>query len=220
MWNNSVARNQFNSAGLRPSEEKGRIYRILRGTGAGQFRGITGNSNIRITIDTPWTTVPDATSIGVVEAADWQTPAETSEGDVPRAGYPFELRMPIANLADEVALVGGFLVDDQGNLTDEEFAVYREIYIFGKPPGVREAGPDAGPWVTLPTDQTINVIATTNDVTVQLLPLADYLGRSLKIANGAGPFNGIVQCAAGELLFDGNPSVTIGPHETVTVTAG
>ena len=220
MWNNSVARNQFNSAGLRPSEETGRIYRILRGTGAGQFRGITGNSNIRITIDTPWTTVPDATSIGVVEAADWQTPAETSEGDVPRAGYPFELRMPIANLADEVALVGGFLVDDQGNLTDEEFAVYREIYIFGEPPGVREAGPDAGPWVTLPTDQTINVIATTNDVTVQLLPLADYLGRSLKIANGAGPFNGIVQCAAGELLFDGNPSVTIGPHETVTVTAG
>lgn len=220
MWDNSIAREQFNSPGLRPNEETGRIYRILRGTGAGQFRGITSNSNIRILVDTPWTIIPDETSIGIVEAADWQTPSETSEGNVPRAGYPFELRLPIENLADEVALVGGFLVDDNGNLTDEDVAVYREIYIFGEPPGVREVGPDAGPWVTLPTDQTINVVATDNDVIVQLIPLTEYQGRSLKVANGDGPFNGIVSCADGEFMFDGLASVTIGPHETVTVTAG
>jgi hypothetical protein len=220
MWNNSVGREQFGSPGLRPGEEAGRMYRILRGTGAGQLRNITDNSAIRIYIDRPWDTLPDATSIGIVEAAAWSYFAESSDANVPRAGNPFELRMRVDNLADEVALVGGFLVDDQGLLTDEEFAVYREIYIFGEPPGVRLVGPDPGPWQTLTTDQTIRVDTSANDVTVQLLAIAAYNGRTLYVSNDNGPNNAIVQCVDGEFLFDGNSSITLGPMETVRVTAG
>jgi hypothetical protein len=220
MWNNSVARVQFNSPGLRAGEETGRMLRILRGTGAGQLRNITDNSDIRIFVDKPFDTPPDTTSIVIVEAADWDYFTETSDTDVPRAGNPFEVKVRVDNLADRVALVGGFLVDDQGQLTNEEFAVFREIYIFGEPPGVRVVGPDAGPWDTLPTDQTIRVDTSANDVTVQLLPLFSYQGRTLYVSNDDGPNNAIVLCAVGEALFDGNTSITLAPMETVRVTAG
>jgi hypothetical protein len=220
MWNNPIAQEQFNSPGLRPDEEKGRIYRILRGTGAGQARNIIGNSAIRIQVDTPWETQPDATSIGIVEAADWNTEADTSDTDVPRSGNPFEMRIRVDNLADLVALVGGFLEDENGNLTDESVAVFREIFVYGQPPGVREAGPDPGPWQTLPTDQTLRANTTANDVTIQLIPIAQYAGRTLYISNDDGPNNAIVNCAPNEFLFDGNASVTLAPQETVRVTAG
>jgi hypothetical protein len=220
MWDNSVARVQFGSAGLAVNQEAGRLVRILRGTGAGQIRYATGNSNIRILIQPPWDTVPDQTSIVIVEAPDWDYFTETSDADIPRAGNPFELRLRVDNLADRVALVGGFLVDDQDRLTDEAFAVFREIYIFGQPPTVRVVGPDAGPWDSVATDHTIRADTSANDVTIQLQPLYSYQGRTLYISNDNGPNNAIVLCAAGELLFDGNNSVTLGPMETVRVTAG
>ena len=220
MWDNPIAREQFNSPGLRPDEEKGRIYRILRGMGAGQARNIIGNSSIRIQVDTPWDTQPDATSIGIVEAADWNYEADTSATDVPRSGNPFEMRIRVDNLADLVALVGGFLEDENGNLTDESVAVFREIFIYGQPPNVREVGPDPGPWQTLPTDQTLRANTTENDVTIQLIPIAQYAGRTIYISNDDGPNNAIVNCAPGEFLFDGNNSVTLAPQETVRATAG
>jgi hypothetical protein len=128
--------------------------------------------------------------------------------------------MRVDNLADETALVGGFLVDDQGLLTDEEFAVYREIFIFGQPPGVRVVGPGVGPWLTLETDQTVRVDTSANDVQVQLIPIAEYEGRTLYISNDKGPHDATVYCASGESLFDGKTSVTLAPTETLRVTAG
>jgi YD repeat-containing protein len=40
----------------------GRVVRITGGTGAGQVRRIASNIATELTIDTPWTTIPDATS--------------------------------------------------------------------------------------------------------------------------------------------------------------
>jgi len=220
LWDNPVAREQFNSPGLKPGDEPGRIYRILRGTGMGQTRNITSNTNIRIFVDKPWTVAPDATSIGIVEARDWNYVAETSDTDVPRAGNPFELRVRMDNLADMVALVGGFIEDKNGDESDEDVAPYREIYIFGQPPGVRAIGPDPGPWESLPTDQTLRADTSANDVVVDLIPIAQYQGRTLYISNDNGPNNVIVNCYGDELLFDGNASITIGPLQTVRVTAG
>jgi len=220
LWDNFVARNQFGTPGLAVDEEKGRIARILFGKGAGQWRYITGNSNTVITVSPAWTTVPDATSVVIVEDPDWLYQAETSDLDVPREGARIEIKMRVGNLRDRTALVGGFLVDDQGRYSDEDVAPLREIFVFGQPPSVRVVGPDAGPWATLPTDQTIRVNTSENDVTVQLLPLVSYEGRTLYVVNDTGPNNAIVLCVPGEFLFDGNPSVTLAPGETVRATAG
>jgi hypothetical protein len=57
-------------------------------------------------------------------------------------------------------------------------------------------------------------------VTVQLSPLYVYQGRRLYLVNDSGPFNLIVTCFEGEFLFDGANMVTVGPYETVKVTAG
>jgi hypothetical protein len=236
MWANTVTEEQFpGTSGLRPSEEAGRICRIIRGKGAGQLRLITDNTNITLDITPPWDTIPDATSIIIVEAHDWDYVSTTSQLTVPRPGQAFELRLRTDNLADRVALVGGFLVNDQGRITDEEFAVYREIYIYGEPPTVRVIGPakwdpdrtdpdgthDPGPWQVYPTDTTIRADTSGGvDVEAQLMPLATYQGRTLYFSNDNGPNNLIVSTQAGELLFDGNTSVTVAPLQTVRITAG
>jgi hypothetical protein len=220
LWNNFVARNQFGSPGLRPGEEVGRICRILRGTAAGQFRYITGNTDTTITVSPPWAVIPDANSMVIVEAANWIYSAETNDLAVAHDGYRVELRMSTANLADRVALVGGFLVDDRGRQSHEQVAPMRELYIFGQPPTVRVVGPDPGPWQSLATDHTIRADTSANDVTVQLSPLYVYQGRRLYLVNDSGPFNLIVTCFEGEYLFDGANMVTVGPYETVKVTAG
>jgi hypothetical protein len=227
LWNNSVGRLQFpDTEGLRPDEEIGRLYRILRGKGAGQVRAITANTNIRVTVEPPWETQPDATSIGIIEAHDWDYAGVTSELLVPRPKQAFELRVRVDNLATLVALVGGFLVDRAGRISHEEFAVYREIFIYGQPPTVREVGPprfdpDTGqPWEVFATDHTVRADTTDNDVEVQLMPLAVYQGRTLYFSNDNGPNNLIVHCATDELLFDGNAAVTVAPQETIRVTAG
>ena len=227
MWDNFVARNQFNSAGLRPNEEVGRILRIVRGPGAGQYRYITANTADTITIATTWDVMPTLNSAMIVEAPDWIYQTESSDLDVLVEGTRVEIRMRVENLSNEVALVAGFLVDDQGRYTDEIVAPMREIFIFAQPPGVRLMGPGTiDPatnliWTVMPEDQTIRVDTSgTEDVTVQLLPLADYHGRTLYFSNDNGPNNAILITTDGELLFDGNTTITLGPGETVRVTAG
>jgi hypothetical protein len=147
---------------------------------------------------------------------------------VTQAGVQVTLSVRVDNLADRVALVAGFLVDDQGNLSDEQFAVCREIYVFGHPPLVRTVGPEAldpdltppAPWEAVPEDQTIRVDVTQNDVEINLPPLADYAGRTLYIVpDPTGTFNAIVNAYAGETFWDGSAQITVAPGETSRITA-
>jgi len=222
MWNNFVSRNQFDSPGLRPGEEKDRVLRILRGKGAGQFRAVTDNTDVKINITPSWDTIPDETSIMIVEDPDWVYDARSSQLEAGHSGVLLTVRTRVDNLRDEIALVGGFLVDDQGRLTDEQFAVYREIFVFGQPPTVREVGPDAGPWQALATDHTLRAICNVNDVQIQLPPLHVYQGRTLMVYNDAptAAFNCTVTAYPGETLSDGTTSATIVPGQVLKVTAG
>ena len=229
MWNNFVGANQSddpdNFEGLDPTQEPGRIYRILRGTGAGQWRYIQSATPTSITVDPPWTTVPDETSVMIVEDADWNQPGMTSDLPVSGLGKIVQIRIRVDNLRNEVALVKGFVIDDQGQESDEQFAPMRELFIFGEPPSVRELGPDdadtAGiPWESVISDTTVRADTSANDITLQLLPIAEYEGRTLYFVNDNGPNNFIINCADGEVLFDGNSSITLAPQETVRLTSG
>jgi len=221
MWDNSVNRQQFpGSAGMKPGDEKGRIVRILRNTGAGQWRYVTDNDAHTHQISPPWDVVPDTTSLFIVEAPDWLDPSETSEIHAPRPDVTIQLHTEVPNLSDEVVLVGGYLIDRDGHQTDDGFAVYRMIYVFGQPPTVRVLGPGAGPFALAVTDQTIRADTSANDVTLTLLPLADYQGRGLLVFN-AGPFATIIVTTAPDKFPDGSTQFAISAAGgTARITAG
>jgi hypothetical protein len=226
MWNNWISQQQFATPGLALDEEKGRICRILRGKGAGQYRYITGNTHTTINVNPPWDILPDTSSIIIVEAPDWIYQAETSNLAVPVEGSRIEIRMPVSNLKNQVAVVGGFLIDDQERWSDEAVAPLREIFVYGQPPLVRVIGPQAlDPstgqfWTVYPDDQTIRVDTAANDVTILLPPLAFYQGRSLLILND-GPNQTVINFTPPDTSVDGAPGVTItSDGGTVRITAG
>jgi hypothetical protein len=230
LWDNSIGEAQFGADGLAPDSEKGNIARILRGKGAGQFRYITTNDELTYTVSPAWDVAPDKTSVIIIESPDYVYSTTSSALDVPSMGIAVTLRVRVDNLANRVALVGGFLVDSQGNLSDEQVAVFREIYVFGAPPQVRTVGPEANdpnpdaagaPWQADEFDQTIRVDNSQNDVNINLPPLAVYEGRTLYIVpDPAGAYNAIVNTYPGETFWDGSTQITVAPGETSRITAG
>jgi hypothetical protein len=221
MWDNSVNRQQFpGSTGMDPGVEVGRIVRILRNTGAGQWRHVTGNDHFTHTVSPPWAVIPDATSLYIVEAPDWLDPSQSTNISAQTDGVVVELHTAVPNLTDEVVLVGGFLVDLEDHQTDDGFAAYRMIYVFGQPPTVRVVGPDAGPFNVLVTDQVVRADTTDNDVALVLPPLAIYQGRGLLVEN-KGPHSTIVNTTVPDLFPDGSSSLVLStPGGTVRITAG
>jgi hypothetical protein len=220
-WDNSVTRNQFpGTSGMNPGEEVGRIVRILRGTGAGQWRYISDNDNIKLTVTPAWDTTPDTTSFFIVEAPNWLDPSETNQPIIaPTKDIAVQLHTEIPNLTDEVVLVGGYLIDTDGNQTDDQFACYRMIYIFGQPPTVRTVGPGAGPFDVQITDQVLRVDSSANDVAVTLLSLSDYQGRGLLVFN-LGPNNCHITAIGTDTFPDGTQNYTIAGTGTARITAG
>ena len=215
MWNNSVNQAQSGASGFNPGEEAGRIVRILRGTGAGQWRGISANDSDTLTVDPPWYVIPDDTSIFIVEEPSFPYTSDTSQMIAPNAnaGAPVEVRLEVPNLAGTVALVGGFLVDVNGNQTDDAWAVYRMIYIVGQPPSVRMIGPDpmdpgGASWTLTVDDQTVIVDTSQNDIQLYLPPMSEYQGRSALIYN-KGPNITYVNTTGSDTFGDGTTQVVI-----------
>jgi hypothetical protein len=221
MWDNSVNRQQFpGSSGMKPGDETGRIVRILRNTGAGQWRYVTANDQYTHTVSPPWDIVPDTTSLYIVEAPDWLDPSETTSLHARTSDISVQIHTTVPNLTEEVVLVGGFLVDADGHQTDDGFACYRMIYVFGQPPTVRVVGPDPGPFDVLVTDQIIRSDTSANNVTLTLLPLDIYQGRSLLVFN-EGPSATVIDTTPPDTFPDGSNEITISaPGGSVRITAG
>jgi len=66
---NAYAPNGFGTVG---NEEVGHRLRIVKGTGRGQERSITANTNDTLTVGKAWDTTPDNTSRFIIEEAAWQ----------------------------------------------------------------------------------------------------------------------------------------------------
>ncbi len=56
----------------------GRVARIIEGTGLGQERSISTNTQTTITVTPAWSTIPDATSVFVVADSSWKFAAVTA----------------------------------------------------------------------------------------------------------------------------------------------
>lgn len=200
LWNNSIGEAQWGAVdGLIPGAEKDLLVRIIAGKGAGQVRKVVANDNITHTIDPPWDVIPDITSIYIVEYADWVHEAETTITAVPLPNQDVDIAVRVDNLTGNVALVAGYLIDDEGNETAEELAVLREIYVYGQPYEVRRMATGG----TSLTDQTLRIDTSAGDVIVPLgitdaigrsLGSAGYFGRTILVVNdGTGPTPGAVR---------------------------
>lgn len=230
LWNNSIGENQWGAVdGLIPGAEVDLLIRIIAGKGAGQVRKVIANDHLTHTIDPPWQVIPDTTSVYIVEYPDWIHEATTSVTDVPLPGQDVEIGVRVDNLTGNVALVAGFLIDDEGNETAEELAVVREVYLYGQPYEVRRI---QGGNTSL-TDQTLRVDTTAGDVTVDLKLLdslgnprgsGGYYGRTILIVNdgtGAGAGRVIVKPLAGDQFTTGEEEVILeNPGDWTEFVAG
>jgi hypothetical protein len=220
LWNNSVAEAQWGAAdGLIPDAEIELLVRIIAGKGAGQVRRCVDNDNVTHWVDPPWTVIPDTTSVYIIEYPDWVHDAESTDTGVPLVNQDVEIGVKVNNLTGNVALVAGFLLDEEGNETPEELAVCREIYLFGQPYEVRRTQGAAGN--TSLVDQTLRVDTSAGDVTVDLKVLdatgralgsGGYFGRTILVVNdgvGAGAGQVKVKPLAGDQFSTGEAEVII-----------
>ena len=230
LWQNSVALAQFGADGLEPDAEKGLLIRVIHGKGMGQTRLVKSNTRTTHVIDRPWTVIPDATSIYIVEEPSWSYSGESSTPDVIEPAQDVQVHMRVPNLADTTALVGAFLVDENGVETAEEVADYREIFVWAQPRTVREilipepGSPEeeeeiANEGVILDvTDMTVRVHSVEGETrNVKIPAWRRYFGRTLYIVN-EGPGTLLVK-SMDEIPFDnGELEMTVGPHEYVEIT--
>ncbi len=93
---------------LIPDKYISAIVRITRGTGAGQERSIATNAATTVTVNSPWSPVPDATSVFVVSESSWRFGAKGSASPIPitvaeRIGAGIQVCARAANVADDEA---------------------------------------------------------------------------------------------------------------------
>jgi hypothetical protein len=84
------------------------VVRITRGTGAGQDRVIASNDQTTITVQTPWTIAPDATSFFAISEASWRVGAKGSASPIPievpeRIGTTVQISARAANVGGDEA---------------------------------------------------------------------------------------------------------------------
>jgi len=208
LWRNSVNLAQFGADGMTPGEEHGRVFRIWRGKGAGQFRTIEDNTRDTVTVDPAWDIIPDSTSICLIEGPDWVYNSETTDLPTPVDTTQIDIRLRVDNLQNKVALVGGFLVDRLGRETIETKAVFREVFVYGAPPLVRYLnGPDV--FDVYATDTTIRCDPEGGTMTLLLLPLAAYAGREISIFMDGTAGLVSVRTVAGEHFYDDETEVIL-----------
>ncbi len=70
------------SLGMLEHEYRGASVRIVRGRGRGQERAVMDNNSTTLTLATPWTTEPDATSFFVVSETSWRFCGATRSTDI------------------------------------------------------------------------------------------------------------------------------------------
>ena len=131
---------QRQQQGLNPDDEIGRMVRIISGKGAGQQKKIkSATPEGEFEIEGTWSIEPDATSIFVVEDADWREEVHSSTIDNHTSPNDSEvdsaisLNVPANSYLHRTVLVEAIAVDGGGNEALAHLSPYREIYLFGVP---------------------------------------------------------------------------------------
>lgn len=127
----SMSVNWVYPTGMAVNYETGRVVRIIAGTAVGHERRIASNDATTLTVDSPWTVVPDATSVYVIEQAAWEFTADAGRlaGEVIDGMLNFDV--PVDNFLNRQLLVEVAAVTREGREPSRGYNPWREIYIYG-----------------------------------------------------------------------------------------
>jgi hypothetical protein len=203
-WQNSL---ENGGLGLTPHQERGRVLRIVWGTGRGYRYAVADNTATSITIVGPWIVAPDSTSRYVIEdAADLPDRAQwtaTPNAD-PAAGV--ELDLPVANYAGETLLVEVVALDAKGVESAPQNNPVRMVYV-----------PGAGGTRTVAANATQSLIdgvmlhnTAAGSQSLQLLASTAVRNRTLLVRKASGDTNAVtIHCATGDTFPDGSTTITL-----------
>ncbi|HZT29237.1 MAG TPA: hypothetical protein VFA33_05105 [Bryobacteraceae bacterium] len=125
----SGCQNMVYADGMTPGAEVGNILRVIAGTGRGQLRKITGNTQTQLSWDLPLTL--DTTSVWIVEAPAWDYVADSTAISNADPSHAVTLNVPTDNFVDQPLVIAGFTVDSNGNESPDGDNPIREDWIYG-----------------------------------------------------------------------------------------
>lgn len=134
------------------------ICRIVAGTGRGKYARIISNTATSITT-APFTTIPDTTSVPIIEAADWVLTPRTAIANSSLERL-VSIEVPVANYSGKVAIVQVFTINAAGLASLEDLSPFRETFIGGAAgtgAGVAAPGDFTGLTLDSITYDTVNV---------------------------------------------------------------
>jgi hypothetical protein len=189
----SGCQNMIYANGMTPSAEVGNILRVIQGTGRGQLRKITGNTQTQLSWDLPL--LLDTTSVWIVEAPAWDYIADSTAIDNADPTHAVVLNVPTDNLINQPLVIAGFTVDSNGNECADGDVPIREDWIYGAE-GEAQAGfilpvagvlgiqSDAAPAFYLNNDFTAGAIKAY----VKSAPVGADLTFSLYVGTASNPW--------------------------------
>jgi hypothetical protein len=178
--------------GMNPGAEVGNVLRVIQGTGRGQLRKITGNTQTQLSWDLPL--LLDTTSVWIVEAPAWDYSADSTAINNADLSHAVTLNVPTDNFVDTPLLIAGFTVDSNGNECPDGDVPIREDWIYGAEgqgsgfmlpvAGVLGIQSDAAPAFYLNGDMTPGAIKAY----VKSAPVGADLTFSLYIGTSSTPY--------------------------------
>ncbi len=188
----SGCQNMIYANGMTPGAEVGNILRVIQGTGRGQLRKITGNTQTQLSWDLPL--LLDTTSVWIVEAPAWDYSADSTAINNADPSHAVTLNVPTDNFVDTPLLIAGFTVDSNGNECPDGDVPIREDWIYGAEgqgsgfmlpvAGVLGIQSDAAPAFYLNGDMTPGAIKAY----VKSAPVGADLTFSLYIGTSSTPY--------------------------------
>lgn len=201
-WKNSLVNN---GQGLVPGQEVNRLLRIIAGPGRGQLRRIASNTDISITIDSDWHTLPTSDSRYIVEAPTWDYEVAAGEQENTWAAVSITQNVNVTNYS-HAQLVIQVLAEDGGDTAFDQDGPVREAYVFGQAERFDVVTSD---YTVQPDDQVIYADTTLGPLTVTLPPAGALKGRKIIVCKITGDANIATVAAAPGETINGQATVTL-----------
>lgn len=215
-WVNQQAPN-----GMTPGAEKGNLVRIIAGKGRGQVRTVIENTQTALTVDRDWDVTPDATSVFVVEAPQWEYQSDSAPLVVETEGVDISISVPVDNFLEKAVAVIAVEVDSEGKESPEELSPYRETFLYGNlfdlAHPIRTVTSDT---VLTTHDHTVLVDCSAGDVIITVADAALMKGKDYTIKRISGGEHNVIVAASGGQLIDGSSSVNLSRQwDSITIRA-
>lgn len=120
------------TGGLSDDEAKGKLLRVIAGTGRGHVYKIASNTATAITIEGDWITTPDSTTRYITEEPDWFRVVDTTPAnikDFPPTEIP-RVNLSLQGYSRRTLLIALIPVDGGGNESPESACQVRDWYFF------------------------------------------------------------------------------------------